>query len=234
MSIDNGAEQLPGASAPIHADHPKDLKETKAANCRRSIHLAALARQNDDGGADCDDVDAAEGALEKTEPAQEALEPGAASCRPEAQSKLDAKPGHSQNFQIKQHLSRLLLVPINGGEDGQGQTKKDKTEDKDVVGDLATTAGPLQEVVDFGLDLAVANMLARVLGWREFGQILIVAHQRDPKLILSTHRICHARSERDNLGVFNIKGKQCKTILHVKDIRYYCSVTGTVPECCES
>ena len=43
VCIDDGAEQLPGATATVHADHAKNLKEPKTSKGRGGKHLAGAA-----------------------------------------------------------------------------------------------------------------------------------------------------------------------------------------------
>lgn len=46
MSVDDGAEQLPGAAAPVHAHHAQYLKEAQPAQRRGGKHLAAAAQRD--------------------------------------------------------------------------------------------------------------------------------------------------------------------------------------------
>lgn len=40
VCVDDGAEQFPGAAAPVHAHHAQDLEEPQSSQGRRSEHLA--------------------------------------------------------------------------------------------------------------------------------------------------------------------------------------------------
>ena len=48
MCPDDRAEQFPGASPPVDANHAQDLKEAQSAQCRGSKHLATAAQTEDD------------------------------------------------------------------------------------------------------------------------------------------------------------------------------------------
>lgn len=43
MCVDDGAEQFPGAAAPVHAHHAQDLEEAQPAQRRRGEHLPRRA-----------------------------------------------------------------------------------------------------------------------------------------------------------------------------------------------
>jgi len=47
VSPDDGAEQLPGAAAPVDTDHAQDLEEAETAQGGRGEHLAAGAEAQD-------------------------------------------------------------------------------------------------------------------------------------------------------------------------------------------
>lgn len=57
VGVDHGAQQLPGATAPVHADHPQDLQEAQAPERGRGEDVALGAGgQHGDGGDEHHDV----------------------------------------------------------------------------------------------------------------------------------------------------------------------------------
>ncbi len=50
VSIDDGSQQLPRASSPVHSHHPEYLEESEAAEGGGREHLAVGAAQHDDRG----------------------------------------------------------------------------------------------------------------------------------------------------------------------------------------
>lgn len=57
MGVDDGTEELPRASATIHAHHAENLEEAEAAEGRCCEDLAAAPqRNNDDAGHDGHDI----------------------------------------------------------------------------------------------------------------------------------------------------------------------------------
>ena len=66
---------------------------------------------------------------------------------------LKTKPDHDNNLKVVEHLPGLVLVLLDGGEDGEGETHEDEAEDESVIAESHLTAGSLQEVIDDGLGL---------------------------------------------------------------------------------
>lgn len=99
VSVHHRAEQLPGAAAAVHADHPEDLEEAEAAQGRGGEHLAGAADDEHDGrGTDDDDVDDAKGRPDEAQPAQPALVARPAAGRPGAHEELQGEPVHHDDF----------------------------------------------------------------------------------------------------------------------------------------
>ena len=64
---------------------------------------------------------------------------------------LKTKPDHDNNLKVVEHLPSLVLVLLDGGEDGEGEAHEDEAEDKRVIAERYLPAGSLQEVVDHRL-----------------------------------------------------------------------------------
>ena len=67
--------------------------------------------------------------------------------------KLNTKPDNDDNLQVVEHLPGLVLVLLDGGEDGEGETHEDEAEDESVIAESHLAAGSLQEVINHGLSL---------------------------------------------------------------------------------
>ena len=66
---------------------------------------------------------------------------------------LHPKPDDDDNLQVVEHLPGLVLVLLDGGEDGEGETHEDEAEDESVIAESHLAAGSFQEVIDDGLGL---------------------------------------------------------------------------------
>ena len=66
---------------------------------------------------------------------------------------LKTKPDHDNNLKVVEHLPGLVLVLLDGGEDGESEAHEDEAEDEGVIAESHLAAGPLQEVVDHRLGL---------------------------------------------------------------------------------
>ena len=66
---------------------------------------------------------------------------------------LYTEPDDDDNLQVVEHLPRLVLVLLDGGEDGEGEAHEDEAEDEGVIAEGQLAAGSLQEVVNHGLGL---------------------------------------------------------------------------------
>ena len=66
---------------------------------------------------------------------------------------LKTKPDHDNNLKVVEHLPSLVLVLLDGGEDGEGEAHEDEAEDQRVIAERYLPAGSLQEVVDHRLGL---------------------------------------------------------------------------------
>ena len=67
--------------------------------------------------------------------------------------KLYTEPDDDDNLQVVEHLPGLVLVLLDGGEDGEGEAHEDEAEDEGVIAEGQLAARSLQEVVDHGLGL---------------------------------------------------------------------------------
>lgn len=54
VRVDHGAQQFPGAAAPVHTHHAQDLQEAQAAQCRRGEDVTLSFGRNDRYGGDED------------------------------------------------------------------------------------------------------------------------------------------------------------------------------------
>lgn len=57
VGIDDRSQQFPGTPSSVHAHHPQDLQEAKAAQCRRGKNVSlAASRHNSNGRNENNDV----------------------------------------------------------------------------------------------------------------------------------------------------------------------------------